>query len=146
MDVLEKSSCFREGFLLRLDPKTREAVRLFGRLLDDLALERHLTEKGARVDALIELEGYAAELLVMVEGLALLRQEMARVPVDPTEPDLVALTAKVGEDLQESALELQKGVEQSLAGHLGVKLKMSRRRAKRQHLKAVPEAPKGGEG
>ncbi|MDX1999119.1 MAG: hypothetical protein SF066_15485 [Thermoanaerobaculia bacterium] len=129
-----------------MDPKTREAVRLFGRLLDDLALERHLTEKGARVDALIELEGYAAELLVMVEGLALLRQEMARVPVDPTEPDLVALTAKVGEDLQESALELQKGVEQSLAGHLGVKLKMSRRRAKRQHLKAVPEVPKDGEG
>jgi hypothetical protein len=142
MDVLEEASCFREGFLLRLDPKTREVVRLFGRLLADLALERSLTEKGARMDALIEIEGYASELLVMVEGLTLLRQEMSRVPVDPTEPDLVALTAKVGEDLQESALELQKGVEQSLAGQLGVKLKMSRRRAKREHLRPVPGPPR----
>lgn len=141
MDALEKASCFREAFLLRLDPKTREAMRLFGRLLDDLALERSLTENGAHLDALLEFRGLTAELVEMAEGLESLRDEMEAAPVDPTEPDLVALARWAVEEMRDIARVLREGLERSERGERGKTVPFSRRRQSREYLRVVPESP-----
>jgi|CXWL01.1.fsa_nt_gi hypothetical protein len=143
LDAPEQSSCFRETYLQRLDARSREVVRVFGRLLDGLALEQSLTQHGAREDALIELRGVALEIAEVAKGLDFLCGEIEAHPVDPTEPDLAAISRRVAQELEEISRELQGAVERSEKHEPAQPVAFSRRRARRAHLKPVPELPEG---
>lgn len=146
----EPSGCFRESFVQRCDPEIQEAVRLFGCLLEDLALERSLTERGARLDMVIEFRALAGELTEIARQLEIVGREALENPLDQAEIPLANLGLQVGEDLIESALELATAVERAMPPEPPTKppSRPSRRRSDRPkgHLRPVPDLPADPEG
>lgn len=142
---LELSGCFRESFVQRCDPEVQNAVRLFGRLLEDLALERSLTEQGARIDLLIEVQGAATELAVLSQQLEMMSREAIENPLDDAELPLAAVVQTVSQKLLDHAVELAGALDLAKPPEppTSPPARPRRRRSDRArpHLRPVPDLP-----
>jgi hypothetical protein len=135
----ELGSCFREAFLARFDPEVQEAVRLFGRLLDDLVLERSLSERGAREDFRLELDALVVELETLARVLETIGAEVVANSFDEAEARLGEVVVNLaGRQLGLSA-ELAAALGQG-SGRVRARVPPARRRkdGPRGHLRPVP--------
>ena len=140
LPVVDPSNCFRETFVSRFDPEVQETVRLFGRLLDDLLLERSLTERGAETDFEIELRASAVELETFARNLETLGAEAQAHPQRARDRMLGEVAQEVGAGLSVFADKLARALAD---GDTEPPPRPLRRRTDgaQHHLRPVPKLP-----